>query len=118
MHKSWAEQLIRFAIGCEHCDGILQVGTSILAERQSLEMPCVAPSLVGRPHRHAYYQSSRVAQASNWGAPQVNLRHPAHWIVMARCIRSRQKGSYQRQRAPQALQSLSGIHNQARRPTG
>ena len=45
--------------------------TSILAEKQSLEMPCVAPSLVGRPHRHAYFQSSRVAQASNWGAPQV-----------------------------------------------
>ena len=51
---------------------VLQVETSVLAERQALEMPCVAPSLVGRPHRHAYFQSSRVAQASNWGAPQVN----------------------------------------------
>jgi len=49
----------------------MQVKTAILAERQSLEMPCVAPSLVGRPHRHTYFQSSRVAQATNWGAPQV-----------------------------------------------
>lgn len=50
----------------------MQVKTSILAERQSLEMPSVAPYLVGRPHRHAFFQSSRVAQASNWGAPQVD----------------------------------------------
>lgn len=52
--------------------GALQVETSILAEKQALEMPCVAPSLVGRPHRHAYFQSSRVAQAINWGPPQVD----------------------------------------------
>ena len=56
--------------------GALQVETSILAERQALEMPCVAPSLVGRPHRHAYYQSSRIAQACHWGPPQV-LHAPA-----------------------------------------
>lgn len=42
-----------------------------MAEKQSLEMPCVAPSLVGRPHRHTYFQSSRIAEASNWGPPQV-----------------------------------------------
>ena len=53
--------------------GALQVETSIVAEKQSLEMPCVAPSLVGRPHRHAYFQSSRIAEASNWGAPQVTI---------------------------------------------
>ncbi len=71
MHTGQVEQPSVTVVGCEHCNWVLQVETSILAERQSLEMPCVAPSLVGRPHRHAYYQSSRVAQASNWGAPQV-----------------------------------------------
>ena len=73
----------------------MQVRTSILAERQSLEMPCVAPSFVGRPHQHAYFQSSRVAQASNWGAPQVGGGSavpgsplPRHLLVIRHCERT------------------------------
>lgn len=38
---------------------------------RACEFPCVAPSVVGRPHTHMYMVGSRFPGADAWGAPQV-----------------------------------------------
>lgn len=38
---------------------------------RACEFPCVAPSVVGRPHSHMYMVGSRFPGADAWGAPQV-----------------------------------------------
>ncbi len=67
----------------------------MLAPDQAVEMPSVAPAVVGRPYTHAYMLASRVAGPHRcWGAPQVcalwglvclTLRMPARGTGRACC---------------------------------
>lgn len=41
---------------------------------RACEFPCVAPSVVGRPHTHMYMVGSRFPGADAWGAPQTVVK--------------------------------------------
>lgn len=77
---------------------------------RACEFPCVAPSVVGRPHSHMYMVGSRFPGADAWGAPQVcaGLDGGLGWacrrlLLLLRCNDSRQ--------APQA--GAMGKHSTA-----
>lgn len=49
----------------------MQVQRLPVVTNRACEFPSVAPSVVGKPHKHAYMTGSRVTGETSWGPAQV-----------------------------------------------